>query len=667
MAHEKVHVICENLCLEEGMTKEQIETKFETKTNVDEIRNNLQNQINSVASGSPLVASSISGMTDHTRTYVNTSNGHLYYWNSTAWTDLGAYQAAEDSISVDYLLNLNKDLNLDYDNCVNKNNVTSGYIPTGNVGSSTINSMSANANGFTFNDIIKVKKDDVIHSNLTWVVHRIYDKDGLLVQNFDNENKIHTITAANACYMKIAAGNISYKDRLIIRINKPILDATVDNTQFPGISINLKNIEELEQKLKETGAYRINQFNVNDITTGKYLVSTTGHSIPTYQNRENSFIYNKIFKVKPGDIIYCSTGWVTYNFYDKNGVFISQKVDANKNQSAPANSAYMMIGVTSLDANYTTNMMLSINKELPKEYYPYSVIRFENDTTKQNYYLADKLYNDTKPVLLLNFDGWQESTFQKLLQYIIDKNIKFTLFNGNTNPEAELTNNLINYYNQGVNSGLMEVAGYTGQPWQTYEGTNNYKEQFEQLRSLYKYFDNRPFGDPTAMSYSHGRHTAITHDLLWKHGVKLARTTDNAIITLARDLFNINCYNVGDFNNDGTNTFINRCKSIIDTAISNNQNVSIMTHEIITSEIQGDWNVQESDIKAVIDYIGQKVANNQLTCMTFTEFFFYYMLPHDLPIGTHVLSLESDGNYHEYVRTNSGYGWNEITNYKILD
>ena len=657
-----------NIDMENGNTIEEELDSLKTKNlNQDNSISDLQNKVKSLASGSPLVANSVSEMTDTSRIYVNTTNGHWYYYNGTNWSDGGVYQAAVDSNSIEFLIKTNDALDLQYDNEFNKNDVTLGYIPTGNVNSSTINDFSANANGFYFNKLIRVKKGDIIHSNLTWVVHRIYDKDGLLIQNFDNADKIHTITANNAYYMRIGAGNTSYIDRLIIRINKPILDSTVDNTQFPSLSIKLKNVEELEQKLKETGAYRINQFDVNNITTGKYLVSITGHSLPQFQDRDNSFVCNQIFKVESGDKIYCSTGWVTYNFYDENGIFISQKVDTNKTQTAPENCKYMMIGVTSLDTNYTTNMMLSINKELPKEYYPYSTIRFENDTTKQNYYLADKLYNEKKPVLLLNFDGWKESTFEKLLQYIIDKNIKFTLFNGNTDPEAELTNNLINYYNKGVNSGLMEVAGYTGQPWQTYEGTNNYKEQFEQLRNLYKYFDNRPFGDPTAMSYSHGRHTAITHDLLWKHGVKLARTTDNAIITLARDLFNINCYNVGDFNNDGTNTFINRCKSIIDTAILNNQNVSIMTHEIITSEIQGDWNVQESDIKAVIDYIGQKVSNNQLTCMTFTEFFFYYMLPHDLPIGTHVLSLESDGNYHEYVRVSNGYGWNEITNYKILD
>lgn len=55
----------------------------------------MQNQINAVESGSPLVASSTSGMTDTSRVYVNTSDGKWYYYNGTAWTIGGTYQATQ--------------------------------------------------------------------------------------------------------------------------------------------------------------------------------------------------------------------------------------------------------------------------------------------------------------------------------------------------------------------------------------------------------------------------------------------------------------------------------------------------------------------------------------------------------------------------------------------
>lgn len=51
-----------------------------------------QNQINALESGSPLAASSTSGMTDTTRIYVNTTDGYWYYYNGTAWTQGGVYQ-----------------------------------------------------------------------------------------------------------------------------------------------------------------------------------------------------------------------------------------------------------------------------------------------------------------------------------------------------------------------------------------------------------------------------------------------------------------------------------------------------------------------------------------------------------------------------------------------
>ena len=59
---------------------DNINKDLDNKTNqIDNLKNkdiSLQNQINSLASGSPLVANSVEEMTDITRVYVNTSDGH---------------------------------------------------------------------------------------------------------------------------------------------------------------------------------------------------------------------------------------------------------------------------------------------------------------------------------------------------------------------------------------------------------------------------------------------------------------------------------------------------------------------------------------------------------------------------------------------------------------
>ena len=70
--------------------EETLSNETSARTSTDA---NLQSQISSLASGSPLVASSISGMTDTSRVYVNTTDGHWYYYNGTTWVDAGVYQS----------------------------------------------------------------------------------------------------------------------------------------------------------------------------------------------------------------------------------------------------------------------------------------------------------------------------------------------------------------------------------------------------------------------------------------------------------------------------------------------------------------------------------------------------------------------------------------------
>ena len=66
----------------------------------------IDNKVDNIASGSPLVASSTSGMTDTTRVYVNTTDGKWYYYNGTTWTAGGTYQStgiSDGSITLDKL------------------------------------------------------------------------------------------------------------------------------------------------------------------------------------------------------------------------------------------------------------------------------------------------------------------------------------------------------------------------------------------------------------------------------------------------------------------------------------------------------------------------------------------------------------------------------------
>lgn len=81
--------------------------KLNNKANSVDVNNsinNLSNEISKLASGSPLVASSISEMTDTTKVYVNTSDGKWYYYDGDSWEIGGTYQATQidnDNLEVD--------------------------------------------------------------------------------------------------------------------------------------------------------------------------------------------------------------------------------------------------------------------------------------------------------------------------------------------------------------------------------------------------------------------------------------------------------------------------------------------------------------------------------------------------------------------------------------
>ncbi|MBO7695213.1 MAG: hypothetical protein J6T10_21535 [Methanobrevibacter sp.] len=66
--------------------------------------NRIKAQVDGLASGSPLPASSTADMTETDRVYVNTSDGYLYYYDGTEWVQGWVYQATEDSTTLTNLV-----------------------------------------------------------------------------------------------------------------------------------------------------------------------------------------------------------------------------------------------------------------------------------------------------------------------------------------------------------------------------------------------------------------------------------------------------------------------------------------------------------------------------------------------------------------------------------
>lgn len=74
-----------------------IRSEIDAKADASDVAANYatKRELQSVTNGTPLVADSISDMTDTTKVYVLTTDGHWYYYNGSTWADGGVYQATE--------------------------------------------------------------------------------------------------------------------------------------------------------------------------------------------------------------------------------------------------------------------------------------------------------------------------------------------------------------------------------------------------------------------------------------------------------------------------------------------------------------------------------------------------------------------------------------------
>ena len=85
----------------------EINGEFNTyKDEVEAELGTMNTKIDNITSGAPIPVSSTADMTDTTRIYLNTNNGYWYYYNGSAWTQGGVYQAAgisDGSVTYDSL------------------------------------------------------------------------------------------------------------------------------------------------------------------------------------------------------------------------------------------------------------------------------------------------------------------------------------------------------------------------------------------------------------------------------------------------------------------------------------------------------------------------------------------------------------------------------------
>ena len=239
----------------------------------------IQKQVNSLANGSPLTASSVSEMTDTSRVYVNTSNGHWYYYNEDNWYDGGVYQATE--ISNDSITPLNL------------------------LDSTKINSF------------IKVDQGDIVYTpNNVYKGELVSSVDSITSGEYLLMSKNSIIKLLNKNDYKIRVSCFDLDKNYIKQIGYINDDITLDNNYFILISISATNgtrpsISNINSILEINGYVEKSNISNNyqdlsfvkksDILADSYEVGTITNGEPSVLNtriRTKDFI-----EVKTGDII----------------------------------------------------------------------------------------------------------------------------------------------------------------------------------------------------------------------------------------------------------------------------------------------------------------------------------------------------------------------------
>lgn len=210
----------------------------------------IQKQVNGLAREGHLVASNVSEMTDTNRTYINTEDGHWYYYNGS-WKDGGVYQATEIEDKSLTLYKLDDDLRENfissYENVnLDAENVQDGYIKM--IDNTMIVDTSMTGYKYTYKDLFMNKIYNFQGYNDSRAV-------GLIVVDTDDSNKIvYSTRNQSAIADNIKPVNLYFKPnknnlRAYIQISanywSTIMKESVMLLRLNNVNLNVKNTNEL--------------------------------------------------------------------------------------------------------------------------------------------------------------------------------------------------------------------------------------------------------------------------------------------------------------------------------------------------------------------------------------------------------------------------------------
>jgi len=434
--------------------KTEIEDEKAIRENAD---SKLQNQINSLASGSPLVASSMEEMTDTGRVYVNTTDGHWYTHNGTSWVDGGVYQATEiqdNSVTTQKtnFINISKSINFH-----NPSTVKYGSFYDGNVGEKVTISNNSRYSA----NIFEVKNNKTY--TLSCMNHKLFVLDDNfsvleIKSNINTSPEAFTFTINNKKAKYVAysyINNLHYNFMAVEGENLPekYEDYYADNV-LDNVTINNENIMNEAISPEKTNFIKQiiskNKFNTDDVKKG-YIYSTISNWNPgcEIELRPNDKFSTIIIPVENLKTYTMSGSSYWYYVLDENLKALYQGGDPSANienlslKIEVSGAKYLVINYKH-DVFPTKNFMFIEGDILPDSYIPYEKkylmqgVEIENIKTNNLYVGSDKEFKTIKQAL----ESITDSSRQNIYNVIIDKGI-YDVYQefGGADYLNEMTNN----------------------------------------------------------------------------------------------------------------------------------------------------------------------------------------------------------------------------------
>lgn len=317
----------------------------------DSLINVINNKVDNVASGSPLVANSLSDMTDTTRTYVLTTNGYWYYYDGASWVQGGIYQAAENSDNVD-----------DNTIAIGDDYKLSNSILTDSGHFLKVDGSLGSANAFSTSDFIKINGGDKIEivtcSSSTGLIVAYYDYTHAFISGVSSAspvtraNPLITTAPSNASYYKVSNNIVSNNLNGSVRLSSIVKNLVTDT---------------YNNEYRNNKKYLI--FNQSDLTNigfidnqGVSQPTVTTYSYSDYIRCDN--IRNLIIEKASRN-----TGFtISYYTGDKtliSGVSLNNAIVTPTNYNVPTNASYLRFSSNNtFDFKVIANIYNSLENKL---------------------------------------------------------------------------------------------------------------------------------------------------------------------------------------------------------------------------------------------------------------------------------------------------------------